>query len=216
MLCMVTQETAFGKRIATALTERGIFLFRCTPDNAAFFCEEKECGGVMLDARTQLSAMLKFCQELRRRYPPMPIALLAAPGAAVFGQPDCILRQTDFDAQLEALYEFGVRVCGFRTQVLSTPTLSVTSNPDECLYMGVRFPLSPREHTLLRCLFYRYPRVTSADDLMSLCYHDADCKIGNLAVQLHAVNQRAERLGLPPLVVNVYRKGYCLRDGILL
>lgn len=212
---MITREAAFGKRMAAALTERGIFLFRCTENNAVFFCEEKECGGVIVDARAQTSDTRALCGELRRRYPLMPMALLAAPGAEVSGRPDCVLRQTDFWEQLDALYDFCVRVCGFRAQSLSTPTLSVTSNPEECVYMGVRFPLSPREHTLLRCLFYRYPRLTSADDLMSLCYHDVDCTIGNLAVQLHAVNKRAERLGLPPLVVNEYRKGYCLREGIL-
>lgn len=215
MLCIVTRDAAFGRRVATALTARGIFLFRCTLDNAAFLCEEKDCGGVILDARGEGEAMCSFCDYLRRTYPPMPIALLTTPSAPVSGQVDCILRQTNFDEQIEALYEFSVHVCGFRTQCLSTPTLCITSNPDECLYMGTPFPLSPREHTILRCLFYRYPRLTSADDLMSLCYHDADCGIGNLAVQIHAINQRAERLKLLPLVVNVYRKGYCLREGIL-
>ena len=87
--------------------------------------------------------------------------------------------------------------------------------PAETYYMGYPLPLTAREHSILRCLFYRAPYVTSKIDLMELCYPEGTQSLQNIVVQIRQINQKAARIDRRPLIVNVYGKGYRLRDGIL-
>ena len=80
--------------------------------------------------------------------------------------------------------------------------------------MGYPLPLSPRERTILRCLFYRYPRLTPTDELMSLCFPDELITIDNLFLHIGVINQHALKIDPRPLIVNVYDKGYLLREGL--
>ena len=80
--------------------------------------------------------------------------------------------------------------------------------------MGYPLPLSQTEHRILRCLFYRSPHLTSAIDLMSLCYPLGEQSISNLAVQIRRINERASKIDPRPLIVNVYGKGYVLREDL--
>ena len=50
---------------------------------------------------------------------------------------------------------------------------------------------------------------------MSLCYPCEYKSISNLAVQIHEINRHAMKIDPRPLIVNVYGKGYRLRDGIV-
>ena len=115
----------------------------------------------------------------------------------------------------EHALDFCITDCNWRRKPLSTFALTVGDVPEATLYMGYRLPLSPKEHTILRCLFYRSPYETSADDLLSLCYPTEPVKRENLTVLIARINRKASLIDPNPLIVNRYGKGYRLRDGIL-
>ena len=157
----------------------------------------------------------RLCRELRKTYPQMPILALVENQSIPEIEADMILRDGSISELLPDILEFCRRVCGCSAEPLSTYFLTVGENPDEVFYMGYPLHLSPKAFTLLRCLFYRHPNLTSTEDLMSLCYPDGHERVGNLAVQIHHINKCAAKIAPRPLVVNQYGKGYRLRSGIL-
>jgi len=82
--------------------------------------------------------------------------------------------------------------------------------------MRYRMPLSPKEHEILRCLFYRWPRATTAEDLLALCYPEGGKAKENVAVQIGRINQRAKSIHPRPLIVFQRNTGYRLRNGIVI
>ena len=145
----------------------------------------------------------------------MPIAAILSPLAV----PDLAVNRlirlgTNSNLSAEVL-DFCRRTCGWSDRALTTYALTVGTSPEENRYMGYPLKLSAREHEILRCLFYRAPYVTTKADLMELCYPEGTQRLDNVTVQIHAINQKAAAIDPRPLVVNVYGKGYRLRDGIL-
>ena len=151
-------------------------------------------------------------QSLRATYPEMPIGAISNPN-----QPTrlkftrVISPSTPTDMWCEIL-SFCVIDCGFRTDSIYTPTLTVSKNA--VFYMCEKLPLAPRQHRILQCLAYRAPRSVSTDDLLSLCYPVEPRSVSNLAVQIREINRRAAAINAPPLILSTYATGYRIRNGI--
>ena len=214
MLIFITDRRDFGRAVSAILRKKGIFLIQCPLEVALFTCERYDTGGVVLDAVTDLSAAERLCAALRQAYPPMPIAVIAAKEQCPDLPADRILRDMgDTVILADAAEQFYQVDCGWNLPVFSFYYLSVGITPDSAVYMGYPLSLSPTEHMLLRCLFYRYPHVTSADELLTLCFDRAQ-SAANLSVHISNINRRAAQLDPRPLIVNVYGKGYRLRHGL--
>lgn len=213
MLIFVTDRHTLRAPILQRLLQHGIYAFSCPFETALFYCDKKDTGGVLLDCVGNLPRGEQVCALLREKYPEMPIGAILAPLAVPDLAVNRLIRETD--DIFEDVLDFCTCNCGWKTARLTAYTLTVVDDPAKTVYMGYPMPLTPREHTLLRCLFYRSPRVTSADDLMSLCFSDAPISIENVFKQISNINRRAAELDPRPLIVNVYGKGYRLRDGIV-
>ena len=215
MLVLVTAHKSRHLELVHTLLGYGIFTYVTTPDAAQAVCRDKDTGGVVLDCVGMLTAGEALCRALRAEYPLLPIAAMVAADAVPNMEIHALLREGD-PARLTAdLLDFCQRTCGWRTSVLSTFSLTVTNAPEETVYMGYRMPLSAREHTVLRCLFYRSPSYTTADDLLALCYPQGHQRAANLTVQICNINRRAARIDPRPLIVNHRGRGYRLRYGIV-
>ena len=213
MLILVTESRALRAPLIQRLLKHGIYTFPCPFETAAFYCDAKDTGGVLLDCVGNLTRGEQLCALLREKYPEMPIGAILSPLAIPDLAVNRLIRENDdiFDDVLD----FCTRNCGWNTARLTAYPLTVEDDPTKTVYMGYPMPLTPREHTLLRCLFYRSPRVTSVDDLMSLCFSDAPLSAENVIKQISNINRRAAEIDPRPLIVNVYGKGYRLRDGIV-
>ncbi len=214
MLVLITDRPTITRALQEALTARGVYLFHEPSETGAFICAKKDTGGVILDCVPDLARGEALCRTIRAADPDMPIAVIVPPESVPDLPADRILRDGSVASLCDAAWAFCLS-CGWRERPFSTFELSIGLRPDQTVYMGYPFPLSPREHALLRCIFYRSPAPTSADDLMSLCYANECLGISNVGVTVHAINRRAAEIDPRPLIVNVYGKGYRLRDGIV-
>lgn len=215
MLVLVTTQKTRRAALVKSLNEHGVFVYIASYENAKATVLAKDTGGVLLDCIGKLPAGERLCADLRAEYPQMPIAAIVTPTAVPCMEINRLIRETDEKALLEDCLDFCIRNCNYRAQQLSTPCLSIGNAPEETLYMGYRLHLSPKEHLILRLLFYRAPHYTSPEDLLELCYPDGTQSIENLAVQIGRINQQARKINQLPLIVNRHGVGYRLRDGIL-
>lgn len=214
MLVFITDRRDFGRTVSAILRKKGIFLIQCPLEVALFTCERYDTGGVILDAVKDLSLAERVCDQLRQTYPPMPIAVIASAEQCPSLPADRILRDIGDTSRLaDDAEHFYCVDCGWNVPVFSFYYLSMGVDPDSTVYMGYPLHLSPTEHMLLRCLFYRYPRLTSVDELLTLCFDRAQ-NAANLSVHISNINRRAAQLDPRPLIVNAYGKGYRLRDGL--
>lgn len=215
MLVFVTNRPKEHEKLISHLLEHAIYPYICPYETAAFICDRKDTGGVLLDGIAALPYAERLCEQLREQYPEMPIAAIVAP----LGMPNMpisriIWNRPSTDVAEEAL-DFCIRNCAWNTQSLSTFYLSVDSDPRNTYYMGYPLPLTKTEHAILRFLFYRSPRLTSADDIFQLCFPLGGCRAHGIPLHIHNINKRAALIDERPLIVNTYGKGYRLRDGVL-
>ena len=166
MLVLITDRPLIAHTLRKHLTAHGVYLFCAPTETGAFICEKKDTGGVILDCVPNLSRGEELCRTLRAAEPDMPITAIVPPESIPDLPADRILRDTSVTSLCNAAWEFCL-FCGWRERPFSTFELSVGLDPAKTVYMGYPLSLSPREHALLRCLFYRSPTPTSADDLMS-------------------------------------------------
>ena len=212
MLLLITERPIIAQTLTSHLHDNGIFFYRAPAETALLHYEKRDVGGVFLDCTLNPTQASALCHELRRRAPEMPIGVLVSKNDLPELPADLILRDGDLEALRDGILEF-CRMCGWRSTTLRS--YSVTVEPSgKIYYMGYRLLLSPHESMILRCLFYRYPRLTSADELMSLCFHDRLISIKNLFVHIATINRRASEIDPRPLIVNTYGKGYRLREGL--
>lgn len=213
MLLIITDREGWASRLSPLLLENGIYHL-CIPfAYGTFICEREDTGAVILDCGPSLSRGEHVCADLKRRYPDMPVAIVAAPEMVVNAHADAVLR----DGNLETLCKNIASLCqanGWSATPLSTYYLRLTP-PDRAEYMGLSLPLSPAEFRILHCIFYRSPRPTDSEHLVALCAGGGASSEESLAVLIHRINQKAAEIDPRPLVVNEYGKGYRLRDGIL-
>ncbi|MBQ7336666.1 MAG: winged helix-turn-helix domain-containing protein, partial [Clostridia bacterium] len=216
MLILITDRILIERKLTTFLNAHGVYLFCAVPETGAYLCEQKDTGSVILDCVSNLHKCEKLCAELRTRYPELPIAAIVPRDSIPNLPADRILRDPA-DGVSYPLLEDALRFChscGWDERPFTVYDLRVGLDPDDVYYMGYHLPLSPSEHKILRCLFYRAPRVTSTSDLMALCYPEQSEKRANLSVLISRINRRAAKIDTRPLIVNIYGEGYRLRNGI--
>lgn len=216
MLLLVTDRASFGKEIAVRLESTGIYLFRSSFETALFYAREKDTGGAILDGVPDLKKAEDLCKSLKKEYPELPVALLLSPSENLDAPADLLIRATTPEALWEELLAFSVTICGFRVSPLSSFHLFIGENRDDVLYKGCRLRLSQKEYELLRILFYRAPKWTTADDLMELCYPDGGRKISTLFSLVSAINRKVKELGESPLILCRRNVGYRLCNAVLL
>ena len=215
MILLISDRKELRNALAGALIQRGIFGYRIPLESAAYVCRKKDTGGILLDTVTDpVRANLLF-DELRREYPSLPIALLVPPGVTVSCLADAVLRETDVEELAEHAEEFYRCACGWSGTILSSYALYLGVSAEDCVYCGYPLVISPVEHRILRCLFYRYPRYTSTEDLLELCFPGEGQSIRNVSVHVGRINRAATRIAPEPLISNRYGVGYRLREGIL-
>ena len=215
MLVLITERPSIAKDLTKALHDRDVYLF-CVPyETALFTCDKKDTGGVIIDCVPSLKAGEELCVRLRDLYSEMPIAAIVKAEDIPQMPVDFILRDTAKGAPTEGMqeecYEF-CRLCGWNERPLSCHDLMVGRRDEAVYYMGYALPLAPMEKELLHCLFYRYPRVTDADDLLTLCAPFERISRSALSVWISNINRKARLLDPRPLILCQYGKGYRLRD----
>lgn len=213
MLLLITDRSLIARVLTERLSENGIFLHRAPYETARLNFERRDTGGVILDCIAASESPEALCAELRAHNPEMPIAAIVPKDVAVDLSADMLLRDGDIDQICKGAMDF-CHLCGWSEDSLRVYSLSVGNMPNQVYYMGYPLPLAPREYVILRCLLYRMPRLTDADELMSLCFPGERLGIANLSVQISNINRRAKEIDPRPLIVNVYGKGYRLRDGL--
>ena len=213
MLLIITDREGWASRLSPVLLKNGIYHL-CVPlAYGTFACEREDTGAVIVDCVPSLSRGEHICADLRRRYPNLPIAIVASAKERVNARADAVLRDENIDTLCENVLSL-CRANGWSSAPLSTFYLRLTP-PDRAEYMGLSLPLSPAEFRVLHCIFYRSPSHTSAEQLVALCANDGASSEESLAVLIHRINQKATKIDPRPLIVNEYGKGYRLRDGIL-
>ena len=216
MLVFVSDRPHYWKDTVLQLNQHGIFLFLIPFRAGIFYCKSRATGGVIVDCVRKTKNGEVLCSALDKRYPDLPLAALVSAKAIPNLPASRLIRCSEEKELFPEILDFCVKQCGWNTETLSTYALSMDREPSHTCYMGSSLPLSPSEHRLLRCLFYRAPRITSPKDLMRLCYPTDSKHPNNLAVHIRMINQKAARIDPRPLIVNERAKGYRLRDGILL
>ena len=213
MLIIITDREGWASHLSPLLLENGIYHL-CVPTSfGTFVCEREDTGAVILDSVPSLSRGEHICADLKRRYPDMPVAIVAAPEMVVNAHADAVLR----DGNLDTLCENIASLChanGWSTAPLSTYYLRLIP-PCRADYMGLSLSLSPAEFRILHCIFYRSPHPTDSEHLVALCAGEGASSEESLAVLIHRINQKAAEIDPRPLIVNEYGKGYRIRDGIL-
>ena len=213
MLLIITDREGWASRLSPVLLKNGIYHL-CVPlAYGTFACEHEDTGAVILDCVPSHSRGEHICADLKRRYPDLPVAVVAAPKSVVNAHADAILR----DGSVDTLCENILSLCcanGWSHAPLSTFYLRLTP-PDRAEYMGLPLSLSPAEFRILHCIFYRSPSHTSTEQLVALCANDGASSEDSLTVLIHRINQKATKIDPRPLIVNEYGKGYRLRDGII-
>ncbi len=213
MLLIITNREGWASHLSPRLLENNVYHL-CVPFSfGTFVCEREDTGAVILDGVPSLSRAEHVCQDLKRRYPDMPVAIVAAPEAVVNAHADAVLRDGNLDTVCENILSL-CQANGWSFAPLSTFYLRLAP-PDRAEYMGLPLPLSPAEFRILHCIFYHSPRPTSTELLVALSANEGAKNEASLAVLIHRINQKAAEIDPRPLIVNEYGKGYRLRDGIL-
>ncbi len=213
MLLIITNREGWASHLSPRLLENNVYHL-CVPFSfGTFVCEREDTGAVILDGVPSLSRAEHVCQDLKRRYPDMPVAIVAAPEAVVNAHADAVLRDGNLDTVCENILSL-CQANGWSFAPLSTFYLRLTP-PDRAEYMGLPLSLSPAEFRILHCIFYHSPRPTSTELLVALSANEGAKNEASLAVLIHRINQKAAEVDPRPLIVNEYGKGYRLRDGIL-
>ena len=213
MLLIITDREGWASHLSPVLFANGIYHL-CVPISyGTFTCEREDTGAVIVDCVPSLSRGEHICADLKRRYPNMPVAMVAAPEAVVNAPADAIWRDGNLDTLCENILSL-CRASGWSFAPLSTYYLRLA--PPNCAdYMGFPLSLSPFEFRILHCIFYHSPRPTSTQLLVALLKNEGAKSEDALAVLIHRINQKAAQTDPRPLIINEYGKGYRLRDGII-
>jgi len=215
MLMLISDRAAWLTSLAARLHEQGVFLYVCHYGAAEFYCEQKDVGGVFLDGIPNIRKAVELCRSLRNTYPELPILLSAPKNTRPSAPVSSMVRTDEKDDPTEEILNFYRCSCGWRGEVLSTFSLTVTTDPAKTVYMGYPLPLSKGEHTILRCLFYQAPKPLTKEELSELCHPCTPRQFGNIAVLVGRINARAAEIDPRPLIACTRGQGYHLRQGIL-
>ena len=214
MLAFITDSPSHKQLLSHTLLASGIFHYVTDLSNGLTLCDEKEIGGVLLDAHENLRTATMLCATLRARYPEMPIAVLLDEQAVPNMAADRLIRSSG-EILVQEVVEFCHTLMGREHQILSTRQLYITEDPNDTRYLGYPLHLSESEHRLLLCLTYLAPRVAAADELQKLCDPQAIHSAKSLTVRISAINQKAKTIHPRTLVRNIFKRGYVLNPEIL-
>ena len=214
MLVLISERFSAFAQIADRLTDRGIFLLHCPIETAEFVCDKYDTGGVLLDLTHRPRDGLALFDRLRAIYPEMPIAVICNKRKFPWISFDCVIEADGADTMEREILSFCLLTCRFHILTISGKHLSIFQKT--VCYHGQMLALSARQHRILRCLAYRSPRTVEKGDLLSMCFPTELKTPSDLAVLIYGINERAAKLGLPPLIANVYGNGYRIREGLLL
>ena len=143
MFLLISDQKSLFLQVACHLSERGLLLF-CSPyETAAFLCEEKDIGGVVIDCMGKSEHGASLCRALRASYPEMPIAVITDGISPTQGADWVIRRQRTPKEIAECLVPFFEEACGWRGQSLSTYYLTVDCKERRATYMGYPLTLTP-------------------------------------------------------------------------
>lgn len=213
MLLIITDREGWVSHLSPRLLENNVYHL-CVPSSfGTFVCEREDTGAVILDCVPSLTRGEHICHDLKRRYPDMPVAMIASPEAMVNAHTDAVFRDENLDMLCENILSFCF-ANGWSKKPLSTFYLRM-GEQNRVDYMGTSFTLSVSEHRILHCIFYHSPRPTSTSLLVSLLANEGAKNESALAVLIHRINQKAAEIDPRPLIVNEYGKGYRLRNGII-
>ncbi len=213
MLLIITDREGWASHLSPVLLANGIYHLSVPHSYGTFVCEREDTGAVILDCVSSLSQGEHICADLKRRYPSLPVAIVAAPEAIVNAHADAILRDGDTEELLQNILSL-CKSNGWSSAPLSTYYLRMGKD-NRVDYMGFSMTLSPLEYRILHCIFYHSPRSTSTELLKALISQDGTTTADSLAVLIHRINQKAAKIDPRPLIINEYGKGYRLRDGII-
>lgn len=212
MLLWVTENADKHRSTLQALLEKGIFTYVCPYETAAFYCDKKDIGGVILDCVSAIGLGERLCAQLRQSYTEkFPIAALLTENAQTSMLADSLIR-TDGEPN-QSILTF-CRSCGWQTDPITLYHLTVGADPTQNRYMGQRLRISKSAHAILRCIAYRAPHPTSTDDLLSLCFPQKQASEKQLIATIREINRLAADIDPRPLIVCERGKGYRLRNGI--
>lgn len=216
MFLLISDQKPLFLQVAGRLSEQGLFLFYSPFETAAFLCEQKDVGGVVIDCAEQSERGACLCRELRTSYPEMPIAVIAN-GSPSALDADWIIRcQQTPEALAERLMPFFEEACGWSQQNLSTYYLTVDCKERRATYMGYPLTLTPRQHRILYCIFYHAPKPISPDDLLALTTPVRPCSLATLKRHIRCINRHAAEIAPnAPLPVQFSPAGYLLADAVL-
>ena len=213
MLVLISERFSEFAEVAERLTDRGIFLLHCPLETAEFVCDKYDTGGVLLDLTERPREGVELFLRLREIYPEMPIAAICDKKRFPWIAFDCVIKRGDSEQMERDILSFCLLTCRFYVGAIAGAELSILQK--NVCYSGQLITLSARQHRVLRCLAYRYPRVVEKGDLLSMCFPTELLTPSDLAVLIHGINERAAKNGHQPLIVNVYGKGYRIREGLL-
>ena len=213
MLLIITDREGWISHLSPILLENNIYHL-CVPLSfGTFICEREDTGAVILDCAPSLSRGEHICQDLKRRYPDMPLAIVASAQAVVNAPADAVFRDENPHTLCENILSFCF-ANGWSNKSLSTYYLRMgTQNRVD--YMGASMTLSPSEYRILHCIFYHSPKPTGTELLLALLGSEGAKTETALAVLIHRINQKAAEIDPRQLIINEYGKGYRLRDGII-
>ena len=193
----------------------GIFAYYTPLETARFFCDSKDVCGAIVDGVPHLSLAENLVFELRCAYPELPILLIVPQqGLPNASAEIAYYREQDPHGLMVCCMDFVRDQVGWGRS-LSTYTLSIQKDSTDALLLGYPLHLSPRESAILRCLFAFAPKVVTADDLLLLCFPEGTQLVANLSVHISHINRRAAEIGLSPLIVSEYGKGYRLNRAVI-
>ncbi len=213
MLLLISERPDISSLLTRSLSQHGVYFFRATLDNAAYLAGKKDIGGVILDCLPRTSRAEELALVLRRDYPDLPIAVIHSSPEGAALSVERIWTDDVPEMLSEEAWDFCLS-CGWWTEPLSVYALTVGNTPGEVYYMGYPLHLTPQEHCLLRCLFYRAPHITSAADLAELCFPERPLPLSTVISLISRINRRAHMISPLPLVENIRGKGYRLRRGL--
>lgn len=217
MLLFVTDDRDRGDTVLQGLFSHGVYALQCDYETAEPWCAKEDVGGVILDCISNARKGERLCSSLRVLYPrEMPVcAIVADESVTPEIKADRLIRARDLEQLFADLLAFCADDCGHQRIRFSSSELILGERPEETYYMGYRMALSAREHEILRFLLYRAPRLTAKDVLLAACCPTERFSEAGFSALIASLNHRARHIDPRPLIVNVYGKGYRLRDGVL-
>ena len=213
MLLFLTDRKQIGLTLTRGLTAEGIPVLQTGLETGMYLCRERPTSAVLIDGIPNAEEAVSLCLRLRGECHDLPIALILPEHCVADTVADRVIRRSGPEELMAEVRRF-CETCGWQPR-LSTFTLFLDENPADSALLGYRLPLSPREHQILRFLFFRAPELVSRKELLSVCFPEGSQKAENLTVQINHINRKARMIGGISLIKGVYGKGYKLCDGIV-